>query len=594
MGILMTAVGSAGIDPGPKRSGRWVVVAMIGLCALGGCGGGGAGGGSAVPGGSTPPAAPAPAPSPAPAPGPGASGASEAELVSASKFVSRTTLGPSLPVIETVAAMGPEAWLEAQFEVPQTVHADIVTRYGERFGFEFASDPGPENYKRFALIEAAITGEDLLRQRVAFALSQIFVVSDRVDLLHDDPYGLAIYWDLLATHAFGNYRDLLEAVTLSPVMGHYLSHANNARSNPATNTFPDENYAREVMQLFSIGLFELNRDGTRRLGSDGAPIPTYSNTDVREYAKIFTGLTWGPESPGDPVVFGSDQDILTTPMVMVDAFHEPGEKRLLGGAVVPAGNTGLEDVRLALDSLFEHPNTGPFIGRLLIQRLVTSNPSPAYVERVARAFEGDATSVRGDMRAVLRAVLLDPEALTPDASTGGKLREPFVRWLGLFRGVGSSSSDGLYPLVGVLPAEGLQQFALSAPSVFNFYLPDYAPPGELVERGLVSPELQITNDSTVVGWPNIVALALFEGVADELAEQVSTDVRIELGAWEAIAGDTDALLDRIGLVFAGGALSPATREVITRALTQLGPDPALRARIALYLALISPDHVVEG
>ncbi|MEM8769333.1 MAG: DUF1800 family protein, partial [Pseudomonadota bacterium] len=463
-----------------------------------------------------------PAPAPIGNPPPVDSGPTAAELNAVSKLLARTTFGPSYEDIVAVAEEGTEAWLERQFAMPPSLHEPIVRRYLAEYGFDPAGDPPPGTFRRFAFYEQAFTAPDQLRQLVAYGLGQIFVVSDNVEMIFVNPLGLSSYQDMLLTHAFGNYRDLLEAVTLHPVMGLYLSHVNNARFNPATNTFPDENYAREVMQLFSIGLFELNPDGSQRLDGSGNPIPTYTNAEIREFAKVFTGLSYGFSLGSGPSFFGRQQPVLHVPMAMFETYHEPGEKRLLNGFVVPDGQSGLEDINDALDNLFNHPNVGPFIGKQLIQRLVTSNPSPEYVARVSAAFAGDGATPRGDMQSVLRAVLTDPEA-----ETGIKLREPFLRYLALNRGLDVTSSDGTWPGYGYIAQFLTQQHVLSAPSVFNFYLPSFSPAGELGSAGLVAPEFQITNDATIVGMTNLIAYSLFAEQSVDTPEGLA-DIRIDL------------------------------------------------------------------
>ena len=559
---------------------------------LAGCGGGGSAGEEFSPSEAQVSSSPDAPISPPPA-APVTSGPEPAELESASKFATQTTFGLSFDDLVVMTEQSPESWLEAQFQTPVSKHLPIALRYGDEYGYETGSAPSPRFYSRFAFFENAMTAGDPLRQRVAYALSQIFVVSGRVDEIGSDPVGLASYYDMLLEHAFGNYEDLLRAVTLHPVMGVYLSHVNNAKSDPAANTFPDENFAREVMQLFSIGLFELEPDGTRRLDSEGQPIPTYDNSDIREFSKVFTGLTFGRDAVGNEPFFGRRRPVLTTPMVMVEEFHEPGEKLLLNGLVVPDGQSGLEDVDSAISNLYRHPNVGPFFGRLLIQRLVKSNPSPEYLARVSLAFEGDGQTPRGDMRAVLRAILLDPEARAEESlETDGKVREPYLRWLQLHRGIGHVSSDGTYPVTGTRVQALTGQHVFMAPSVFNFYLPDYAPPGALADMGLVAPELQIVTDSTVVGWANLVASMLFGDTSADTVAGLAT-VSLDLAEWESLAADPNQLLDRIDLLFTSGTLSNATREAIASAIAPLGNDLPTRARVALYLALVSPDFAVE-
>lgn len=551
------------------------LILLLSACLLVACGGGG--------GGSDRPPAPPTQANPPPAPAPTA-----AELAEASRLLARTTFGPSYDQIYAVAEEGTGVWFDRQLAMAPSPHEPIVRRYLAEHGFDVTANPPPGTFRRFAFWERALTAPDQLRQLTAYALSQIFVVSDNVDVLFTNPLGLSSYYDMLLDHAFGNFRDLLRAVTLHPVMGVYLSHVNNARFNAVTNTFPDENYAREVMQLFAIGLFELNADGSQRLDVNGDPIPTYSNTEIREFSRIFTGLSYGQSLGSGPSFFGREEPVLHVPMVMFDAFHEPGEKSLLNGAVVAAGQTGMEDIEDALDNLFDHPNVGPFIGKQLIQRLVTSNPSPEYVARVSAAFEGDGSTPRGDMTTVLRAVFLDPEA-----DAGIKLREPFLRYVALNRGLDVSSSDGTWPGLGYIAQFLTQQHVMSAPSVFNFYLPSFSPAGDLGDAGLAAPEFQITNASTIVGMTNLIAYALF-GERSIDTPNGFADISVDLTEYQNLAADPEALLDRIDLVFFAGNMDVATRSAVLSALQPMVDDPLTRTRLALYLVLASPAYAVQG
>ena len=558
----------------PRRSPLLLVGLVLVLSA---CGGGGSGGTNATP------AAPTPAP---PAPTPPAP--SQQELAAASKLLARTTFGADYALIDAVAGEGLDTWFERQLRMPVSLHEPIVRRYLAEYGFDINADPPPGTYRRFAFWEQALTAPDQLRQVVAHALTQVFVVSDGVDAIAINPLALSSYYDMLLNNAFGNYRDLLRAVTLHPVMGVYLSHVNNARTNPVTNTFPDENYAREVMQLFSIGLFELNEDGSQRLDGAGNAIPTYDNSTIREFAKIFTGLSFGPVQPGGSSYFGKEDPVLHVPMRMFESFHEPDAKFLLNGEIIPAGQTGMEDIEAANDKLFNQPNVGPFFGRLLIQRLVTSNPSPAYVARVSAAFAGDGTTSRGDMSAVLRAVLFDPEA-----SSGVKLREPFLRYVAINRSLHATSDDGTFPGYGYVAQFLTQQHVLSAPSVFNFYLPGFLPPGELGDAGMAGPEFQITTESTVVGMTNLIAYALYTDNSIDTPDSL-TSIRLDLSEYTTLAPDSEELLDRIDLVFFANTMTEDTRTTIVEAIAPLTDDLLNRARLALYLSLASPDYAIQG
>ena len=561
------------------RTGRFIrriCAASASSLLLAACGGGG--------GGTPPPPEPPPSPPPPP---------TQAELESASRLAAKATFGLDYDGVVALAELGANAWLERQFELPVTHHSPLVFELVQRReNGEFDAFEEDIEYliisRRLAWWHHTVTAPDELRQRVAFALSEIFVVSDNVDTLLVYPAALSTYYDMLLDNAFGNFRDLLRDVTLSPAMGFYLSHLNNGKSDPANNTFPDENYAREVMQLFSIGLFELNDDGSLRL-DNGNPIPTYDNGDIREFAKIFTGLSYG----GPGAFFGNQDPAFTVPMRMFDAAHEPGEKRLLNGAVVPAGQTGIQDVDAAIDNLFNHPNVGPFIGRQLIQRLVTSNPSPAYVERVASAFNDDGRGVRGDMQAVIRAVLLDPEATAAPnpGTTFGKLREPAVRYAAMLRQLGATSDDGYIFNTGYLLQELGKQHPLSAPSVFNFYLPAHSPAGEIANTDLVAPEFQILTSNSVVGMTNLIDFAVTaEFVTD--SPPPFAPVSLSYDDYTPLADDVPALLDRLDLVMTAGTLDAATRSAIEPIVDSID-DPGARVRVAVYLVLVSADAAVR-
>jgi uncharacterized protein (DUF1800 family) len=520
-------------------------------------------------------------------------------LDSASRLASRATFGMDYSAIEQLAAQGETAWLERQFSLSPGLHEPIVNELlARQAAGDFAAiEQTRKNiqfaFRRLAWWQQAVYAQDQLRQRVALALSEILVVSDEMDVLAVYPHALSNYYDTLLTHAFGNYRDLLRAVTLHPAMGVYLSHVNNAKANPATNTYPDENYAREVMQLFSIGLFELREDGSEAIGSNGEPIPTYDNDDIREFARIFTGLSYG----GDGAFFGRRLPEFRQPMRMFGAFHDPGEKRLPDGTVLPAGQDGLQDIEAAVDFLFNHPNVGPFIGRQLIQRLVTSNPSPAYVARVSASFNGADGGVRGDMQAVLRAILLDPEALAQPGSypAMGKLREPMLRALSLLRQFGVSSPDGFYASSGYFLQDLLRQHPLSAPSVFNFFLPAHAPVGEIAAAGMVAPEFQITNSSSIVAISNLVDIVLYGGIVNDLSISPFQKAQLDLDGYLALANDHEALLDKLDTVMTYGTLSADTRSSILASLSALDAldDPRFHVTTAIYLMFTSPDYAVE-
>ncbi|MEM8546732.1 MAG: DUF1800 domain-containing protein [Pseudomonadota bacterium] len=562
------------------QTGRWqgMIPALL-AAMLVACGGGGGGGTTAPPVSNTPPPRTL----------------TKAELDDASRFAGQATFGLTYAELEALARSDQNTWLNTQFSLPVTLHSptvvDIVTR---RAAGEFDAFEEDIEYlifaRRLAWWHNTVTAEDTLRQRVAFALSQIFVVSDNVDSLLVYPAALSTYYDVLLRNAFGNYRDLLYEVATSPAMGVYLSHLNNRRSDPANNIFPDENFAREVMQLFSIGLFELNQDGTVVRDGIGDPVPTYDNSDIAEFAKIFTGFSFG----GTAAFFGNENDPrFSVPMQMFDAAHEPGEKVLLNGTVVPAGQSGLQDVQAAVDNLFNHPNVGPFIGKQLIQRLVTSNPSPAYVSRVSAIFADNGSGVRGDLQAVIRAILTDSEATTrpPVSANNGKLREPVVRYVSLLRQFEATSEDGFIAALGYFLQQVTRQHPLSAPSVFNFYLPGHAPAGDIASAGLVAPEFQITDANSIVGWPNLIDAILFADLVTDAPEGFAP-VSLQFDEWLALASDATALVDRLDTLLTGGELSPELRQITIDSVDILQSNE-LRVQAAIYLFLISPDYLVQ-
>lgn len=508
------------------------------------------------------------------------------DYAQAAHILDLTTFGPTADEIDTVAKKGIDGWLNEQFAQPASLHEPIVRRYGAQYGYEL-QDPVifPGLYRRFAFFENALTAPDQLRQLTAYVFTQIFVVS-ATGMLNNNPIGLASYYDTLLTHSFGNFRDLLRAVTLHPAMGFYLSHVNNAKSDPVANTFPDENYAREVMQLFTIGLYELNQDGTVVVDANGKPIPTYDNDDIQAFAKVFTGLTYDVNA-GSPI-FGRSQGAMNLPMVMIESFHEGGEKPLLNGYVVPDGQSGMQDIESALDNLFQHPNVGPFIGRQLIQRLVTSNPSPEYVARVAAVFADNGSGIRGDLEAVLRAILTDNEA-----SDASRVREPFRRHLAVNRSLGTAPVSGNdYGITGFFVQNLTGQMVLTAPSVFNFYSPFYRPPGG---QGLQSPEMQITTEDSVVGLINLFAQALYGDAPMHTHPELSA-VALDLTPISAYMDDRDTFLVWVERLFFGGQMRDHTWDVLNDTLDDVADLPTEdQVKVALYVALAAPDQAVtEG
>ena len=525
--------------------------------------------------------------------------------------------------VEEVMRLGFEGWMNDQFRRPPGFHRPLAEWHQDtNHVTEFYADVKQAAWWHRVLGEPhSVPGTpvdfepDVLRQRVAFALAQIFVVSDRPEVLSTDSVGMADYYDVLVRHAFGNYRDLLFDVARHPVMGFYLSHLLNRKFDPARRIYPDENFAREIMQLFSIGLWELNDDGTRRSGPDGQPIPTYDNRTITELARVFTGfgVAGNPNFTEYPRNFRE-------PMKMFDEWHDLGAKSFLG-LELPArtatadGSAGLSDVTAVVDRLANHPNVGPFLGRLLIQRLVTSNPSPGYVARVAGAFADNGEGVRGDLKALIRAIFSDPEARDParmEDPRFGRLREPLLKVVNLAHAFDARSPTGLHPLSNFY-MDHFQE-AYQSPSVFNFYLPTYSPPGLLAEAGLVAPEMQIINASSLISAANY-----FPGVADPIRSdlnrwgtgEVDRTTRLQLRHEVAMivgaalvddpdpnvpAADPDALLRRLDLQLTGGMLRPEQFQILREAMEGLRFPTWQwhheRVRRAVTLIVNSPDFAV--
>ncbi|MDR3418530.1 MAG: DUF1800 domain-containing protein [Nevskia sp.] len=509
----------------------------------------------------------------------------------ATRFLEQSSFGPTPAAVTQVQQMGFAAYLAQQFATPATGYSGfsyLTSNQAVGCPTGSASTCARDNYSLFPLqmqfFRNALTGPDQLRQRVALALSQLMVVSG---IEVNQPYGMADYQNLLLNDAFGNYRQLLYDVTLSPPMGRYLDIANNAKANPAKGTNPNENYGREVMQLFSIGLQQLNADGTPKLDGSGNPIPTYTQPTIEGFSSVFTGWVYPPRqgAPVFPAPVNYDGQ-----MVPVAAQHDENSKLLLNGTTLPAGQDPATDLNQALDNIFNHPNVGPFIGKQLIQQLVTSNPSPAYVSRVSAVFADNGQGVRGDLKAVVQAILLDPEA-RGDANTDpnfGKLREPILLITAFLRGIGGATqSDGEY-LRNVSAA--LSQNVFDAGSVFNFYPPNYPLHG----TSLVGPPFGIYDPATALTRADFIVKLLTSKIAPDATVTNATGTSLDLTAWQTAAADTGTLVTQINQLFFHGAMSGALQASLTQTVNAIpAADTADRAGAALYLALASPEFQVE-
>ena len=531
----------------------------------------------------------------------------------ASRFLSQATLGYNLTDIEDVKSMGIEDWIDNQLSLPKSFNLlDKVIEYRDTARIK-TNDPNLNSSNRmwdYSFWQYLMTSEDALRQRVALALSEIIVISEKSSF-GNRGISLSRYYDILLNHSFGNYRDLLQDVTYNPSMGVYLTYMNNPKSDTTINRFPDENYAREVMQLFTIGTSMLNNDGTEMLDSLGNPIATYDNNDISEFSKVFTGLTWA-----DRDQFGKgahDDTSYIANMVMWENFHEPGVKNLLNGFQIPDRNPvdGDADISDALDNLFNHPNTPPFVCRLLIQRLVTANPEPEYVNRVANVFIDNGSGVRGDLAAVTKAILMDPIAQSCDSGKEvdfGSLREPFIRYVQINKAFNASTLSGNYRNEMRYVYDYTDQKPLASPSVFNFFQQDYQPIGPIEDADKFAPVFQITDAQTIAGYINGLYRWLISGdIADEYdiySGEPNSDYENEISQIDLLTemdltdhDELHVLMDRLNLLLAQGRVSNESINTIIDALKEFpnsdAEDKEDLVRLAIYLFMTSPEYLIN-
>jgi uncharacterized protein (DUF1800 family) len=542
--------------------------------------------------------------------------ASAATHADAFRLLTQATFGPTDADIQTVMNLGVAGWLDKQLAMaPQA-------GYLRRWNSDNHATQGGAGSQTIdsAIYQAAMKNDDQLRQRVAYALSQIFVVSTQDKALGNQKAQTSADWyDMLSKDAFGNFRDLLQEVSLHPAMGQYLSALGNAKEAPDIGRIPDQNFAREVMQLFTIGLVELNIDGTPKK-VDGKPVYTYQQDDIDGLSRVFTGWGWyGPDHSKDR--WNSNADVLTpnrlwNPMQAYPDYHSTSKKAFLG-AVVPAQDKPdpQASLKVAMDTLFRHPNVGPFISKQLIQRLVTSNPSPAYVARVARVFDDDGKGTRGNLKAVVRAILMDTEArrATIAGEPGfGKVREPVLRMTAFLRAYDARSDSGLF-LIGTTDDAGseLAQSPLRPESVFNFYRPGYMNAGgATAHHGLVAPELQITTESSVAGYANFMMGVLQRGVGAKGLDgkAARNDVQPDLAPAVHLATDPRALVDDVTARLIGDTVDGELKDQIRTAVDSIDiPAPnkdhsngdaiakakTNRALTAVLLTLASPEYIVQ-
>ncbi|HEY2469911.1 MAG TPA: DUF1800 domain-containing protein [Terracidiphilus sp.] len=539
----------------------------------------------------------------------------------ASRFLDQATFGASDADIHHLSLIGYQSWLNEQFVLPQTTmepgveqalivnaqppcaSADVKCN-----GALFEQNNQAQEYVENAFWQQSLGAPDQLRQRVAYSLHEMLVISMASTDVQNMPRGAAHYYDMLGADAFGNFRQLLEDVTLNPMMGNWLAMLGNDKGN--ANTDPDENYAREVMQLFTIGLYQLNDDGSQKLDGSGQPIPTYSNVDVQGLAKVFTGFSWNV--PGDTsdnawsncCIYagpGHGEDLLQ--MQSYPTHHSTVEKDFLGVTIAPGSSNPTGDLKIALDTLFNHPNLPAFFSKQMIQHLVTSSPSPAYVSRVAAVFKDNGQGVRGDLKAVVTAILMDPEArdTATDVSNPkfGKVREALLRYTHWARAFTAQSRTGGYWLGSTEdPIWGLGQMTLRSPTVFNWFAPGYVPPGTSIEQaGMVAPEMQMTNVSSVVGYLNFLQTAVGSDATNGF------DVFSSYSAEMNLAANPGALVDRVNLLLMAGEMDSNLYSQILSAVSAIpipsGDQNAInsalgaRVRTAIFLTMASPSYCAQ-
>ncbi len=609
------------IRPPARREWALGVAALL-AGSLAACGGGGGSGAASPPGAAPAPPPPAPGPVPAPVPGPAPApvGAKPATAAEAVRFLSQATLGATQADIDRLMQIGYSAWIDEQFALPvQHNHAQFVRQRAAASTGQWKDRPTIWDVNDSMWI--GMMKSDQLRQRVMFALSQIFVVSLRDGATYYLGSGLAAYVDMLYAKGFGNWRDLIEGVTLSTAMGSYLSHLYNRKEDPVTGTQPDQNFARELMQLFSIGLWQLNADGSRKLDAQGQPIPTYSQTDVIGVSRVMTGWAFADASDSSwNSYYGywqpGDMPVQERPMKANPKYHSTSEKKFLGVTIAasstpdPVGN-----LKTLLDTLFNHASTAPFFCKQLIQRLVTSNPSAAYVTRVVNVFNNNGNGVRGDLRAVIKAILLDAEARNESSVTWaqfGRVREQIQRMAHLMRVFKAKPEDDPMSYgIGLWTYDrrkGLWQTPLGAPSVFNFYFPNYSPPNTgLSGQSLVTPEMQIVTQSSVEDTFWFFKDMLQNGGLTSCCSDAQRNtyfLRLDYSEWLPLVATPSQLVERLNQVFMAGQMSADLKAALLQGIAGRNGDRSetsgivrgstqLKLAEAISLMLVSPEYVVQ-
>ncbi|MGB0132765.1 DUF1800 domain-containing protein [Dokdonella sp.] len=507
----------------------------------------------------------------------------------AARFLTQATYGPTTSEIARLRSMGYSEWLRREFNKPATSARTYMEAVNEaRLA---ASQSGVSHNNRLdRWFHTAATADDQLRQRAAFALSQILVISDQNSSLGGESIQVSEYWDILARNAFGNYRELLDQVTWNPSMGKYLSHFRNRKASTDGLRQPDENYAREVMQLFTIGLIERNTNFTPIL-SGGLPIPTYDQGVVSNYAKVFTGFNYNNATS---ISNGTNTYLR---MTCIATEHDVTAKTVVGGTVIPAGQSCADDVDDGIDLLFGHPNVAPFISRQLIQRFVSSSPSSAYIQRVAQKFNNNGFGERGDLSAVMKQILLDPEARNAPGTNSGKPREPMLKLTAMWRAwdaqMPAADDYGNIAMGMTNPSGSFGQRPLGADTVFNFFEPDYQQPGAIADAGLFSPEFQTLNESTLTSSSNSYYTYSWNSYVG-MSSPPSNRPLLNLAPLVALSSDPTAMVDEVNKRMMYGSMSTMMRTTLINMLVFMdGATATDKARTLIYVTALSPEYAVQ-
>jgi uncharacterized protein (DUF1800 family) len=498
-----------------------------------------------------------------------------ASVTAAARVLDQATFGPTLADIQTVQNIGIDAYITNQFNTPDTPLPNIPSPLPA----VCLSANTPTVCEESEWWQTVLTGNDQLRQRVAFALSELFVISSD----SDNATTITYYHNTLAQDAFTNFSTIMHDVTLSPGMGAYLNMLNSAKA-PA-GEIANENYPRELMQLFTIGLNQLNQDGSLQLDGSGNPIPTYTEAQVQAFARAYTGWTYATAAGGSPTKFPNGTANFFAPMAAVESEHDESSKTLLNGTVLPAGQTAEEDLNGALANIFAHPNVGPFVCKQLIQHLVTSTPSAAYTSRISAVFANNGSGVRGDMQAVIRAILEDPEARAGDTNPtydGGHLREPILWITNYLRAVGFTNTDAnssYYSLSNY--SNNLNERPYRSGSVFNFFPPSYVIP----QTSLNAPEFDLENTASA-----ILRLSLANTMVFNKVTGFNTDLSATSTLGQIATASPANLVDTLGTMFMHGQMPTDMRTEILNTIS--GLTPAQQVRVAVYLVITSSQYKV--